>query len=197
MAGNDSLEDCRIDQNCGIFIYRDKYYLADSEERISVNALFIMTNQETLSQFYAAFQAADAEKMVACYHDEVTFEDPAFGKLEGEQAKAMWKMLIARGGEQMSVEVPKIIADEHGGSSHWIATYPYGPQKRQVVNKVYGTFTFQDGKILTHKDDFDLWAWSRQALGLPGILLGWSSFMRKKIQANTGELLTKYMNSSS
>ncbi len=152
-----------------------------------------MTNQEVLQQFYDAFQAGDAEKMVACYHDEITFEDPAFGKLEGEEAKAMWRMLIERGGGDTSVEIPAIDADKTKGSSHWIATYAYGPKKRKVVNKVHGSFTFQDGKILTHKDEFDLWAWSRQALGFSGYLLGWSSFMRNKIQASTNKLLAKFM----
>lgn len=153
-----------------------------------------MTNQEVLQQFYDAFQAGDAEKMVACYHDKVTFEDPAFGKLEGEEAKAMWRMLIQRAQGQLKIEVPTVKASATEGSSYWIARYPYGPKKRIVLNKVTGSFTFRDGKILTHIDEFDLWAWSRQALGFPGFLLGWSSFMRNKIQANTGRLLQKYMN---
>lgn len=153
-----------------------------------------MTNQEVLQQFYDAFQQGDAEKMVACYHEKITFEDPAFGKLEGEKAKAMWRMLIKRGQGQMNIEVPTVKADDKTGSSYWIARYPYGPKKRPVLNKISGTFTFQDGKILTHKDEFDLWAWSRQALGFPGVLLGWSSFIRNKIQTNTHRLLEKFMN---
>lgn len=152
-----------------------------------------MTNQEVLQQFYDAFQAGDAEKMVTCYHDKITFEDPAFGKLEGEQAKAMWRMLLQRAQGQLNIEVPTVKANETEGSSYWVARYPYGPKKRPVLNKVSGTFTFQDGKILTHKDEFDLWAWSRQALGVPGYLLGWSSFMRNKIQANTNKLLAKFI----
>jgi ketosteroid isomerase-like protein len=41
---------------------------------------------DLIETFYRAFAALDAEAMAACYHDEVTFEDPAFGQLQGEQA---------------------------------------------------------------------------------------------------------------
>ena len=38
-----------------------------------------------------------------------------------------------------------------------------------------------DGKIIKHTDIFDLWEWSKQALGVSGYLLGWSGFMKNKI----------------
>jgi hypothetical protein len=30
-------------------------------------------------------------------------------------------------------------------------------------------------------DDFDIWKWSKQALGLTGYLFGWTGFMQNKI----------------
>ncbi len=43
--------------------------------------------------FYEAFQQLDVEKMVTCYHDDITFSDPAFGILRGDEACNMWRML--------------------------------------------------------------------------------------------------------
>ncbi|MCK5103475.1 MAG: nuclear transport factor 2 family protein [Cyclobacteriaceae bacterium] len=32
-----------------------------------------------IEKFYKAFENLDAEGMIACYHKEIEFEDPAFG----------------------------------------------------------------------------------------------------------------------
>jgi len=43
--------------------------------------------QKLIETFYTSFANLDAETMISCYHDEITFEDPAFGVLKGERAK--------------------------------------------------------------------------------------------------------------
>ncbi|MGH6638900.1 MAG: hypothetical protein ACREBY_09910, partial [Polaromonas sp.] len=49
------------------------------------------------------------------------------------------------------------------------------------------------GLISRHRDRFDFWAWSRQALGTPGVLLGWTPFLRRKVRAQAAENLQKYL----
>ncbi len=49
--------------------------------------------QKLVEKFYQAFAKLDAETMISCYHNDITFEDPAFGILKGEKAKNMWRML--------------------------------------------------------------------------------------------------------
>lgn len=46
-----------------------------------------------IENFYEAFANLDAETMVSYYHDDIVFEDPAFGILKGNRAKNMWRML--------------------------------------------------------------------------------------------------------
>lgn len=152
-----------------------------------------MTNQELIEKFYQSFSDGNAIGMIDCYHDDIEFEDPAFGQLKGDKAKAMWQMLLSRKGASPTIQFSNITADEKTGSATWIAAYKYGKQQRNVVNHISATFEFQDGKIIRHTDDFDLWKWSRQALGFSGLLLGWSGFMRNKIQGTTNQLLRKYM----
>ena len=48
---------------------------------------------ELITKFYESFTNLDAEGMASCYHPEIVFEDPAFGKLEGSRAANMWRML--------------------------------------------------------------------------------------------------------
>ncbi len=51
----------------------------------------------TIERLYAALQAGDGDAMAACYVADATFEDPAFGRLEGPEVGAMWRMLTSRG----------------------------------------------------------------------------------------------------
>ncbi len=154
-----------------------------------------MTNEEIITCFYNAFALGDAESMAQYYHDDVVFTDPAFGTIKGDQAKAIWKMLIERSNGNIDIQYNDVIADSDTGSAKWTAKYQYGPHKRNVTNHVAATFEFKNGKIIAHTDRFDIWKWSRQALGTTGVLLGWSSFMKNKIQKTTNSLLNKYTKS--
>ena len=51
--------------------------------------------ENLIDTFYGGLAARDGDAMVSCYHDDVVFEDPAFGELQAADAKAMWQMLCA------------------------------------------------------------------------------------------------------
>lgn len=152
-----------------------------------------MGHKEIITHFYQSFAQGDAQAMTDCYHENVTFSDPAFGTLQGDKAKAMWFMLLERSKGNIQISFDTVNASGNSGSAHWTAKYPYGAQQRPVVNNVTATFIFKNGKILEHHDSFNLYKWSQQALGLSGFLLGWSGFMRSKIQTQTNSLLEAYM----
>ncbi|MBL8954530.1 MAG: hypothetical protein JNK82_27370, partial [Myxococcaceae bacterium] len=44
-----------------------------------------------------------------------------------------------------------------------------------------------------HTDSFDFGAWSRQALGPSGLLLGWSPLVKNKVRAQAAKGLDLYM----
>jgi len=149
-----------------------------------------------IEKFYVSFANSDAEGMISCYHDDVTFIDPAFGELKGDRAKAMWRMLLSNTDAGLTVHYFDITSNQKTGEAKWLAKYFYGPKRRLVVNEVSASFTFKEGKIHTHTDDFDLWRWTRQALGLSGTFMGWSGYMRNKIQATTKARLDKFISKS-
>ncbi len=151
-----------------------------------------MTHEALITQFYESFKKKDAEGMVACYHPEIQFQDPAFGKLNGADAGNMWRMLLSRGDNKLEMEFNNVKASGNSGAADWKATYLYGPDKRKVINRIHANFEFKDGKIIKHVDEFDLWKWTRQALGWKGYLLGWTPFMRSKIHQQTNSLLRKF-----
>ncbi len=149
--------------------------------------------KKIIEQFYTAFTNLDGDGMAACYHDDIVFEDPAFGVLKGEKAKNMWRMLCqSQKGQNFVVEYSKVEAFKDKGSAHWEAHYTFSKTNRKVHNIIDAEFEFKDGKIIRHTDHFDLHNWSKQALGLQGWLMGWSSFFKKKLNEQTNGMLRKF-----
>ena len=145
-----------------------------------------------IAQFYQAFQHRDAEGMVACYHPAISFSDPVFQDLQGDRAKAMWRMLAGRS-KDLVLTFRDVSADDHTGTAYWEAAYPFSQTGRNVLNKVHAAFQFTDGKISVHHDSFDLWRWAGMALGARGSLMGWTPFVQKAIRQNASKGLDAFI----
>jgi ketosteroid isomerase-like protein len=153
-------------------------------------------NAATIERFYAAFAALDAAAMAACYAPNASFQDPVF-TLEGrDNVGAMWAMLCAatrdRGREAWKLEWRDVHAEGDAGAAHWEAHYLFSATGRRVHNRIDAAFRFRDGLIVEHRDRFDFWAWSRQALGMPGLLLGWTPMLRNKVRAQAATKLALF-----
>lgn len=144
-------------------------------------------------QFYTAFSNLDAEAMVDLYHENISFQDPAFGVLKGEKAKNMWRMLCAsQKNKEFTVTFSNINYSNGIGTANWEAIYNFSKTGRKVHNKIKAQFEFKDGKIIKHTDVFDLHKWAKQALGFKGLLLGGTSFFKKKLNAQTNRYLLNF-----
>lgn len=152
-----------------------------------------MNPTNLIEKFYSSFAIGDVDAMLSCYHPDVTFQDPAFGLLDAAKARAMWSMLVARSKGDIKIKFSNIQASETEGSAQWEADYHFSQTGNAVNNKINAQFEFKEGLIIKHVDTFDMWRWSRQALGWKGWLLGWTPFMENKIQATTNTLLKAYM----
>ena len=152
-----------------------------------------MTNNEQLIRtFYQSFQNKDYKAMQYCYAEDAIFSDAIFKNLDSKQVKAMWEMLIKRG-KDFSLTFDNIKAGENAGSAEWVATYTFSATNRKVINHVKANFVFENNKIMKHSDDFNFYKWSRQALGLPGLLLGWTPFFKSKVRRSALNGLDAYM----
>jgi hypothetical protein len=149
-------------------------------------------NAQLIEKFYSSFQSHNADGMVACYHPDVTFTDPAFGTLHGARATSMWRMLVERG-KDLQITFGNIQADDTRGSAHWEAKYSFGPKRRAVHNIIEAEFIFKDGLIFQHTDRFNFWRWSSMGLGLAGTLLGWTPFIQSAVRRNALGGLEKFM----
>lgn len=154
-----------------------------------------MNNQQIIASFYTAFQNRDAEKMVSLYHKEIVFHDPAFGELKGEHAGNMWRMLLSQADKNMAIRYNNVKADDTRGSANWEADYLFSKTGRQVYNKITAQFEFKDGLIIKHTDQFNIWKWSKMALGPVGYILGFTPIVKNKIKKQAQSGLKKFESS--
>lgn len=140
-----------------------------------------------VTRLYEGLRARDADAMAACYHPDATFDDPVFRGLRGPEVGAMWRMLC-RSARDLEVAYRDVEADDHEGSARWEPTYRF-TKKRRVHNVIHSRFTFQDGLIARQVDSFDLWRWSRMALGPVGTALGWTPMLQARIRRDAAARL--------
>jgi len=150
------------------------------------------SNTVLITQFYTAFQNKDFKTMGECYHADATFKDEAFDLKTVAEIRSMWEMLCTRG-KDLRIEFKDIKVTDEKGTAHWDAYYTFSKSGRKVHNSIDATIEFKDGLILKHRDRFNFYRWSKQALGTPAVLLGWTSFFHNKVRATAMEGLKQFM----
>lgn len=148
-------------------------------------------HENLIREFYGAFARRDAEAMARCYHDEVFFTDPAFPRLRGEEARDMWRMLLARATD-LEIVLDEASGDAEGGRARWTARYTFSKTGRPVVNRIEATFAFRDGLIVRHYDRFPFWRWSAQALGPLGRFFGWFAPVKWLVRRQAAAQLERF-----
>ena len=130
-------------------------------------------NEALIERFYGAFGERDGDTMASLYAPDARFHDPVFEDL-----------MARRRGNVADADRPRrttcasscssTTPTDGEGSAHWRAHYTFAQTGRPVVNDIQAKFRFRDGQIAEHVDDFSFYRWARQALGPPGLLLGWT-----------------------
>ena len=147
---------------------------------------------DIVTQFYQALQQRNARAMIANYHPDLKFADPAFGQLDYQHACAMWQMLCSSATD-LKVEFSIVHANDTEATTKWIAEYTFGKTGRPVHNEITAGMEIKDGKIIRHIDEFNLHQWAKQALGVQGWLIGATPYFKKKLQQQTNRQLARFM----
>lgn len=151
-------------------------------------------SRATIERFYAAFARLDADTMQACYAPEAAFDDEVFSLRGREQIGGMWRMLCSATQATGRAHWALDVSDITERSAHWDAHYLFSATGRTVLNRIDAEFEFDaQGRITRHRDRFDFASWARQALGLPGWLLGWTPFLRHKVRAQAARQLQRFL----
>jgi ketosteroid isomerase-like protein len=155
-------------------------------------------NRQTIDDFYGAFARLDADGMAACYAEDAMFDDAVFSLRGKREVMGMWRMLCdavkTKGRDDWRLEWRDVHAEGDTGQAHWDAHYRFSATGRMVLNRIDAEFHFDPaGRIDRHRDTFDFWAWSRQALGAPGLLLGWTPMLRSGVRRKADANLRRFL----
>lgn len=120
--------------------------------------------------------------MASCHVENVAFDAPVFS-LRSRRERGICRMLCAatqaKERDTWRLEFTYIQADASTGRAHWKAHYRFSTTGRLVHSIIDVRFTFHlDELIATNRDRYNFWRRSRQALGTPGLLLGWTPFLQ-------------------
>lgn len=118
--------------------------------------------EETVRAFYEAFTNHRWDEVDALYAKDVRYEDPLFKHGNSGDVIHMWRTLFQADELEMSYEITGVEGDVVKG--RWTADYKFHGRPVHEVSE--STFKVQDGKIVSHRDDFSVVAWAKQALPL-------------------------------
>jgi hypothetical protein len=154
-------------------------------------------SKATLERFYKAFAGLDAKTMALCYAQDAQFDDPVFSLRGRTHIGGMWTMLCSNVKKTGRNEWKLEVRDITDTSAHWEPTYRFSTSGLMVHNIIDAEFEFDSqGLIKRHRDRFSFWRWSRQALGMTGVLLGWTGWLRSKVRRQASRNLAKHLQTS-
>lgn len=124
------------------------------------------------------------------FADSMLFSDPVFPRLNAKEAAAMWRMFVEKG-KDLHIDLYDVKCSENTVDAFWLAKYSFG--EYEVENHIHSHFVVKEGKILRQIDDFDFYAWAKQAFGWKGYVFGWTQTMQSKVQENALRSLKKFI----
>jgi ketosteroid isomerase-like protein len=139
-------------------------------------------NALLLRRLFTSLQSRDHDAMADCYAPSATFRDIAFDLQDRTEIHAMWRMICAT--TAVTVTIEELEADDYAGRARVVDDYVFSGTRRRVVNPIESRFTFQNGRIVEHRDDCDARRWAAQAFGgVKGWLAGRVRLLRSRAAA--------------
>jgi ketosteroid isomerase-like protein len=153
-----------------------------------------MTPAQVATRFYEAMSKRDWKGMGDLYQEggTYTFSDPLFPRLNLQDTRSMWHMLMSRA-KDFSLTFQVTSASPDSVWVEWTARYVFSRTGRSVTNHVKTQMKISNGKIIQQDDVFDLRDFSKQALGTVGQLLGGTGLFRAFMQRQVAQQLRGFI----
>jgi len=118
--------------------------------------------EQTVKAFYEAFTHLRYDEVEKIYAPDLSYQDPLFKHDTSAAALHMWKTLFQADNLRLAYKIKSVDGDVVKGQ--WTADYDFHGRPVHEVSE--STFTVKNGKIVSHKDDFSVAAWAKQAIPL-------------------------------
>lgn len=149
-------------------------------------------DEQLIHTFYTAFRHRDFSTMQSCYADHATFSDPVFPNLNAAQVRSMSEMFLDKN-KSLAVEYDNVQLESGLVVANWTADYVLSSTGNRVSNCISSQFIIESGKIIEQTDHFGFYRWSRQALGMTGVMLGWTPFIKRNVRHSAMAALQEYI----
>lgn len=75
----------------------------------------------------------------------------------------------------------------------YVVTYVFNG--KPIENRIHSKLTVstESGLIVRQEDSFDFYGWTRQSLGVAGLLLGWTSLVQGQVQTRAKASLDAFL----
>lgn len=152
-----------------------------------------MTNSQVVERFYNAFSKLDYSEMTALLSQNIIYQDPIFGMLEGEPVFSLWQMKCKRLREFSFSYTNIEELDAEYIRCDWKISFFHRPTGDVVTMPGKAYMKIIDGKITEHSDAYKISDWLSVTQGWKGKFFGWMGFMQRKEQNTYRSLLERYI----
>lgn len=136
-------------------------------------------NSATVAQFYQALSKDNLDQLPTIYHDDVVFEDSAH-HVEGINALSTYFTQLYENVEQCQFEIEEQHDHDDVGFLVWRMTliHPKLNSGKRVIVPGVTHLKFQDGKVIFHRDYFDMGQMLYEQLPILGSVI---QFIKRKL----------------
>lgn len=132
-------------------------------------------NRAIAQQFFDRLSARDVSGAMECCGAQIVYSSPFFeGSFERqgrESVGAMWRAWL-RSMPDARIVCDDIRASHEHASAYWTVDYTLPNSFGRVQQRISADLSFAEGKIIRHRDRFNLHEWASREYGTPGSLLG-------------------------
>lgn len=153
-------------------------------------------NKPIVEEFFNAFSVGQVDKMLKLLDENIIYNDPIFGVLNGEEVRDMW-MFKCNYLKDFSLTINAIDElDEEYATCNWTAKFFRNQTGHYLTMNIKSYLKIDNGKITEQSDAYKLSDWLAKVYGLKGRLFGWTGVMKKNEQIKYRGLLEKYVKAS-
>jgi hypothetical protein len=145
-----------------------------------------------IETYFDAFSKGDYRTMRSLCDPKITFNDPVYTSLQGKSVFALHHFMAERR-ICPTITIRSISEKGNRVKVKWTNEYEYATYKTHISIDVRSIFHFEHTSIISQTDQYNLWKWSKMALGFTGTYLGWTPMFRSTLRRSSQQSLATFI----
>jgi hypothetical protein len=154
-----------------------------------INIEQVKVNWTIIDRLFKAFQSKDADAILAAYSAKCQFNHPLIGCMSKDEfSKAVQIFIRETPDYELAFQINHVSAKRV--EVEWTMTHIFHLTGRIIKQNGKTTCFLSANSVVRQIDQFDRRIWSRQAMGVTGLVLsfvpGWKSFIERELRNTLG-----------